>query len=179
MVSIPVLVNRAFPARRVPRNYISLRSTLSYLLFPHFFFFIIFMGSKNFGQILISRTTSYRMEGEEGRDIYIRLRVIDLSLNGEGGKSYEAREKFVEMSSACYSRALLIESNDLRAQCNRQLEIPRRRDRLGLGPSSTPMIFLLSFVLAECTRTKAQRAPGIEDSTPNRNVIIKQPFIRR
>lgn len=46
------------------------------------------MGSKNFGEILISRTTSYRMEGEKEIYIYIyiRLRVIDLSLNGEEGE---------------------------------------------------------------------------------------------
>ena len=86
------------------------------------------------------------------------------------------------MSSACYSRTIraLIESNDLRAQCNRRVEIPRVGELRRPPALSIPRYFFCPLFSPSSPRkrTRNKRHSEIEeDSTPNRNVIIKDPFI--
>lgn len=88
MVSIPVLVNRAYPARRVPRNlYFTPLHSFLLALPPFFFFSYHFYGLEKFWRNFnIANNIVSDGRGKGNIYIYIRLRVIDLSLNGEEGE---------------------------------------------------------------------------------------------
>lgn len=144
------LVNRAFQGEEIIFYSIS---------FTCFFFFFFLWARKILGKILISyREQSYRIERKKRERKEIRSRIIDLSLNG-GGEELRGAGKICRNVFRVLLARLLIESNDLRAQCNRQLEIPSRP--IGL-PSALfhSVIFLLSFVLAEWYTHRAYTRDG-------------------